>query len=50
VEFRIVVSVTGYTLLVTLQNDVTLTLGIGLAKFVDTACLLFYTHSPDSLL
>jgi len=24
--------------------------GVGLAKFVDTACILFYTHSPYSLL
>jgi len=45
-----VVSVTEYTLFVTSQNDVSLTFGVGLAKFVDTACLLFYTHSPSSLL
>jgi len=42
-----VVIVTGYTLFVTscshLETNV-------LAKFVDTACTLFYTHSSSSLL
>jgi len=31
---------------VTSQYDVILMFGVGLAKFVDTACILFYTHSP----
>jgi len=39
-----VFNVTGYTLFVTSQYDVSL------AKFVDTACIVFYTHSPFSLL
>jgi len=38
-----VVNVTGYTLFVTSQYDVIL-------AFVDTACILFSTHSPYSLL
>jgi len=45
-----VVNITGYTLFVTSQYDVILTFGVGLAKFVDTGCILFYTHSPYSLL
>jgi len=45
-----VANVTGYTLLVTSQYDVILTFGVGLAKLVDTACILFYTHSPYPLL
>ena len=45
-----VVNATGYTLFVTSQNDVRLTFGVGLAKFVDTSRLLFYAHSPYSLL
>jgi len=40
----------GYTLFVTSQYEVILMFGVGLAKFVDTACILFYTHSPYSLL
>jgi len=44
------VNVIGYTLFVTSQYDVILMFGVGLAKFVDTACILFYTHSPYSLL
>jgi len=39
-----VVNVTGYTLFVTSQYDAIFTFGVGLAKFVDTACILFYTH------
>jgi len=45
-----VVNVTGHALFVTSQNDVILTFVVGLANFVDTACILFYTHSPYSLL
>jgi len=45
-----VVNVTGYTLFVTSQCDIILTFGVGLAKFVDTACILFYTHSSYPLL
>jgi len=45
-----VVNVTGYTLFVTSQYDVILTFGVGLAKFVNTACMVFYTHSPYPLL
>jgi len=45
-----VVNVTKYTLFLTSQYDVILTFGVGLAKFADIACLLFYTHSPYSLL
>jgi len=45
-----VVNVTGCTLFVTSQYDVILTFGVGLAKFVDTAHILFYTYSPFSLL
>jgi len=40
----------GYMLFVTLQYDVILMFGVGLAKFVDTTYILFYTHSPYSLL
>jgi len=45
-----VLDVTGYTMFVTSQYDVILTFGVGLVKFVYTACILFYTHSPYSLL
>ena len=45
-----VVNVTKYTLFVTSHYDVILTFGVGLAKFVDTACMLFYANSPYSLL
>jgi len=45
-----VVNETKYTLLLTLQYDVISTFGVGLAKFVDTACLLLYTRSPYSIL
>jgi len=45
-----VVNETGCTLFVTSQYDVILTFGVGLAKFFDTACILFHTHSPYSLL
>ena len=44
------VNVTGYTLFVALQYDIILRFGVGLAKFVDTECILFDTHSPYSLL
>jgi len=44
------VKVIGYSLFVTSHYDVILMFGVGLAKFVDTACILFYTHSPYSLL
>jgi len=50
VDWHIVVNVIGYTLFVTSQHDVILMFGVGLAKFVDTACTLFYTHSPYPLL
>jgi len=43
-----VVNVTGYTLFVTSQYDVILTFGVGLAKFVDTACISFYTNYDQS--
>jgi len=49
-EWRMVVTVTGYTMFVTSQYDVILMFGVGLAKSVDTACISFYTHSPYSLL
>jgi len=35
--------------LVSHQYDVILTFGVGLAKLADIACLLFYRHSPYSL-
>jgi len=45
------VIVTGYTLFVTSQYDVIFSLHTNvLAKFVDTTCILFDTHSPYSLL
>jgi len=50
VEWPVVVNDTRYTLFVTSQYDVILTFGVGLAKFVDTACKLFQTHTPYSLL
>jgi len=49
-EWRMVLNVIGYTLFVTSQHDVILMFGVSLAKFVDTACILFYTHYPYSLL
>jgi len=45
-----IVNVIVYTLFVTSRCDVILMFGVGLAKFVDTACKLFCTHSPYSLL
>jgi len=46
-----VVIVTGYTLFVTSQYDDIFTfLSQRLAKYVDTTCVLCYTHSPYSLL
>jgi len=50
VEWRVVVSETGCTPFVTSQYVVILTFGLGLAKCVDTACMLFCTHFPYSLL
>jgi len=44
------VNVIGYTLFVTSKYDVNLMFGVGLANFVDAACVLFYTHSPYLLL
>jgi len=45
-EWCIVVIVIGYTLFVTSQYDVIFTCpNQRLAKFVDTTCILFYTHS-----
>jgi len=49
-EWRMVVNLAGYTLFVTSQYDVILTFGVGLVNFVDTACKLFSTYSPYSLL
>jgi len=49
-EWRMVLNVIGYTLFVASQHDVILMFGVSLAKFVDTACILFYTHYPYSLL
>jgi len=44
------VNVIGYTLFVTSNYDVILMFGVCLAKFIDTAYILFYTHSPYSLM
>ena len=50
-QWRMVVIVTGYTLFVTSPYDVIFTfLSQLLAKYVDTTCILYYTHSPYSLL
>ena len=48
---RMVVIVTAYTLFVTSHYDVIFTFANQcFGKFVDKACILFYTHSPYSLL
>jgi len=50
-QWPMVVIVTGYTLFVTSPYDVIFTfLSQRLAKYVDTTCILYYTHSPYSLL
>jgi len=39
-----------YTLFVTSQYDFIFMFSVGLAEFVDTTFILFYTHYPYSLL
>ena len=45
-----VVNVTGYTLFVMSQYDVILTFSVGLAKFVDTACIYYSTRTRYCIL
>jgi len=47
-QLRMVHIVTGYMLFVTLQYDIISTFANQrLAKFIDTTCILFYTHFPS---